>query len=100
VATSWQETQEVGARRKSQPSPADYDLEQGMLCGKLRLGPLLIMVGAWTIACRAKCCLHSMEFLAVLRNSSDEPNKVNTKKCHVLKVYYTKIKQKKNRMLL
>jgi hypothetical protein len=41
-----------------------------------------------------------MEFLAVLRNSSDEPNKVNTKKCHVLKVYYTKIKQKKNRMLL
>jgi hypothetical protein len=49
---------------------------------------------------RAKCCLHSMEFLAVLRNSSNEPNKVNTKKCHVLKVYYTKIKQKKNRMLL
>jgi hypothetical protein len=33
AATSWQETQEVGARWKSQSSPADYDPKPGMLCG-------------------------------------------------------------------
>jgi hypothetical protein len=31
----------------------------------------------------------------VLENSGDEPNKADTKKCKVLKEYYTKIKQKK-----
>jgi hypothetical protein len=58
------------------------------------------VIGTWIIACRAKHCLHSMEFLVVLGNRGDEPNKSDTKKRQVLKVYYTKIKQKKNKMLL
>jgi hypothetical protein len=41
-----------------------------------------------------------MEFPVVLGNSGDEPNKADTKKCQVPKVYYTKIKQRKNKMLL
>jgi hypothetical protein len=37
---------------------------------------------------------------SVLGNCGDEPNKVDTIKRQVLKVYYSKIKQKKNIMLL
>jgi hypothetical protein len=42
-----------------------------------------------------------MEFPTVLGNSSNEPNKADTKKnTKVQKVCYTKIKQKKDKMLL